>query len=656
LLNTRDVTLPDLIYGNEIDSWGSVAIINATAKPSRECVLLCSGESLAQTETAVPIIQPMSVRKVGFALKGRSQEKSGETSLELALVEKRSGQNKELDRVTIPLRIVRPEGPHKKTYISSLDGSIQHYAITPAKGPAGEPAALFLSLHGANVEALNQVRSYHPKTWGHIVAPTNRRPYGYNWEDWGRIDALDVLELVQRKLKINPDRVYLTGHSMGGHGVWQIGGLFPDRFAAIGPSAGWISFWSYKVRNAYENPTPLEKMLMRANLPSDTFALAPNYSQQGVYILHGSNDDNVPVNEARQMAAELAKFHEDYIYHEEQGAGHWWDVSPEAGVDCVDWAPLFDFFARHARPSKEMVREIHFVTPCPGISASNNWLTIEAQKSQLQLSRADIRVDPAGARISGTTDNVACISFDLSVVEPKEAISVELDKQTVPDIPWPKEGTRIWLMQDSGKWTAIPKPSPAMKGPHRYGLFKDAIKNQVIFVYGTKGTSRENAWAFAKARYDAETFWYQGNGSVDVIADTEFEVSREPDRNVVLYGNAETNAAWKLLLKKSPVQVHRNEVIIGTKEIPGKDVACLFIRPRPGSERASIGVISGTGLAGMRAADNIPYLYAGYNFPDCLVFTPKVLTEGSKGVEGAGFFGLDWSVETGELVWKDKAK
>jgi hypothetical protein len=58
----------------------------------------------------------------------------------------------------------------------------------------------------------------------------------------------------------------------------------------------------------------------------------------------------------------------------------------------------------------------------------------------------------------------------------------------------------------------------------------------------------------------------------------------------------------------------------------------------------------------MRAADNIPYLYAGYNFPDCLVFTPKVLTEGSKGVEGAGFFGLDWSVETGELVWKDKAK
>ena len=33
----------------------------------------------------------------------------------------------------------------------------------------------------------------------------------------------------------------IFGHSMGGHGTWNIGVTFPDRFAAIGPSAGWIS-------------------------------------------------------------------------------------------------------------------------------------------------------------------------------------------------------------------------------------------------------------------------------------------------------------------------------------------------------------------------------------------------------------------------------
>ena len=82
----------------------------------------------------------------------------------------------------------------------------------------------------------------------------------------------------------------------------------------------------------------------------------------------------------------------------------------------------------------------------------------------------------------------------------------------------------------------------------------------MMFVYGTKGTAEENAWALAKSRYDAETFAYRGNGSIDVVADTEFEPEAEPDRNVILYGNADTNAAWAALLGASPVQVRRGSI------------------------------------------------------------------------------------------------
>ena len=63
-----------------------------------------------------------------------------------------------------------------------------------------------------------------------------------------------------------------------------------------------------------------------------------------------------------------------------------------------------------------------------------------------------------------------------------------------------------------------------------------------------QGKSEENTWAFAKARYDAETFWYRGNASIDVIPDTAFDAAAKPDRNVILYGNADTNAAWDALL------------------------------------------------------------------------------------------------------------
>jgi hypothetical protein len=38
----------------------------------------------------------------------------------------------------------------------------------------------------------------------------------------------------------NPRRTWLTDHSMGGHGTWHLGVAYPDMFAPIGPSAGWI--------------------------------------------------------------------------------------------------------------------------------------------------------------------------------------------------------------------------------------------------------------------------------------------------------------------------------------------------------------------------------------------------------------------------------
>jgi poly(3-hydroxybutyrate) depolymerase len=150
--------------------------------------------------------------------------------------------------MTFKLPIVNPGQPHKRTYISDVDGSVQYYSIVPQQPPPkpGEKPALVLSLHGASVEAISQAGAYSAKSWAHIVCPTNRRPYGFDWEDWGRIDAMDVFERAQVLLDTDRSRTYLTGHSMGGHGVWTIGSLFPDRFAAIGPSAGWLSFSSYR--------------------------------------------------------------------------------------------------------------------------------------------------------------------------------------------------------------------------------------------------------------------------------------------------------------------------------------------------------------------------------------------------------------------------
>jgi hypothetical protein len=214
------------------------------------------------------------------------------------------------------------------------------------------------------------------------------------------------------------------------------------------------------------------------------------------------------------------------------------------------------------------------------------------------------------------------------------------------------------LVRNGGTWSVSQSaPAPSQKGPARQGPFKEAFRNRVVLVFGTNGTAEENAWSLARARFDAETFWYRGNGSVDIVSDARFlEPGREADfrdRNVIVYGHAESNAAWPVLLGESPVQVRRGKVKIGARTVAGDDLACLFIRPRPGGNVASVGVITGSGLTGLRLTERLPYFTSGVAYPDCLLLRAKIVIESSGGPVAAGYFGGDWGVESGEFAWHE---
>ncbi len=67
-----------------------------------------------------------------------------------------------------------------------------------------------------------------------IVAPLTER-------GWGRVGysiLLSSLSWAQRQFNIDPDRIYVTGHSMGGHMSWRTGMKLPDRWAAVSPMSG----------------------------------------------------------------------------------------------------------------------------------------------------------------------------------------------------------------------------------------------------------------------------------------------------------------------------------------------------------------------------------------------------------------------------------
>ena len=641
MIKEKDLTLPDLIRGETGFKWGGVTIINAGKQITGDLDIRCTVKE-TQVSTPLPAIEKLTSRRVNYKIPVPPDLEEDECEVVIELFSKKG---RLLDSYSFMIKVKDFAQNHDRTFISRIDGSVQYYSVTPGIRPKGKGQSLYLSVHGAGVQARNQAWTYDPKEDGHIVAPTNRGPFGFAWEDWGRLDALEVLEEGKKLFETAPEKTYLTGHSMGGHGTWYLGATYPDRFAAIAPCAGYPDLLNYASGDdTDEKESEMEKMYTRAGNPCRTLKIAPNYMHHGVYVYHGDADPTVSVEQARLMRRTLAGFHPDFTYYEYPGGTHWFgDIS-------MDWPPIFDYFSLHEIPSPEKVRKLEFYTANPGVSASSNWLSIHQQIRPFEISsvKAEISSDSSMLRIS--TENILTLCIrpgDMSVVYP---LAIDIDGQEML-IDSENKGSHYFSRSGEGKWLPSGKPVPGEKGPHRYGGFKDAFKNNMLFVYGTRGSSEENRWNFLKARFDAETFSYRGNGSIEIITDRQFRDNKFEGRNVILYGNADNNLAWEILLAESPVKVYRGRIVIGDRTITGDDIACYFTRPLQGSDNCSVGIIAGTGIRGMRAAYPNQYFIAGTAFPDLTVFRMPRAGSGFDAVECAGFFGNDWSVTEGDFTW-----
>ena len=137
------------------------------------------------------------------------------------------------------------------------------------------------------------------------------------------------------------------------------------------------------------------------------------------------------------------------------------------------------------------------------------------------------------------------------------------------------------------------------------------------------------------------------------MADVQFVPTEEVDRTVVIYGNADENAAWQALLADSPVQVRNGEVAVGDRLIAGNGLATMFVRPRPGSDTASVVVFAGTGSLGTRTLQTISLFIPFVRYPDLMVFRGPIEGSLSLQVDAAGYFANDWSLQDAEVLWHE---
>lgn len=157
-----------------------------------------------------------------------------------------------------------------------------NYLLYLPEGYAADGKAwpLMLFLHGAG-ESGNDVQRVKLHGPPKLVETRKDFPFilvspqspGRGW-DPRMLGAL--LDHVEANYRVDKDRIYVTGLSMGGFGTWTLAAADPGRFAAIAPICGG------------GNPADAEKL---KNLP--------------IWVFHGAKDPVVPASRSEDMVTAL---------------------------------------------------------------------------------------------------------------------------------------------------------------------------------------------------------------------------------------------------------------------------------------------------------------------------------------------------------------
>ncbi len=219
-----------------------------------------------------------------------------------------------------------------KSFQASTGNSINYSLFVPQEIQPDEQLPLVLCLHGGRgatwAAKVAGGAEFQQKRRCFVMAPACEAiaiwvAAGYG-DDYSKTmsvenEVMEAIDDVIAKYPVDPDRLYVTGQSKGGHGTWGMISKFPDRFAAAAPVCG---------------PFYTDDVSAIAELP--------------IWIFHGNNDQSVPVEISRKLVAALREAGASPGYTEFPGVGHnsW---IPAYSMD-VFWDWLFE--QRRGGPSE----------------------------------------------------------------------------------------------------------------------------------------------------------------------------------------------------------------------------------------------------------------------------------------------------------------
>lgn len=196
---------------------------------------------------------------------------------------------------SLPIGAAEPDDTSftRRVYDASKAIHLPYRMLTVGSNTTGRPMPVIIFLHGAIARGSDNVE---PLNWGpRLLQETGRKqsqpfllvvpqcPKTLGWTspiEGAGTEPLDltvklVLEVLSKELPLDPKRVYLTGVSMGGIGLWSFLCRHPGVFAAGVP-------------------------VCAAGHPAEITAEAVRFP---IWAFHSDDDHLIPVESAREMVA-----------------------------------------------------------------------------------------------------------------------------------------------------------------------------------------------------------------------------------------------------------------------------------------------------------------------------------------------------------------
>ncbi len=507
---------------------------------------------------------------------------------------------------------------------SVVDGEPDPLLIqVPAQADPKTRFPLVIALHGLNGSEQGILDAFldSKRVDGFVIAPYAHGNAFYRGP--GERQVLATLEWALRRYPIDPDRVSVTGVSMGGTGTAHLALYYADRFSAAAPLCG---YQSYFVRRDTSNRPlrPWERDRMAHWSPT---SIAERGQYLPMWVAHGTKD--FPLENSRVLVNRYKELH--YSMTDE-----WPDTGHNVWTKAYAGARLFPFLSRARRPSAPD----HVIVKADQYRfAELYWVKVTRFASAGPMGLVDAKAK-SDSRIEVETQGVD--AFELARKPPigQGAVEVLVDKKLVS---FPKKEP-ILLQKKDNSWQSGRPDQNADKHARVEGPIRDAFLEPLVFVYGsldetTRRANREVAEAFARSRNGP-------NVSYPVVADRDLDRKTEHENGLFIVGTPADHALLRELEDALPIRSDGKAIVFGGSRHQASGAGAIFIYPNPREPERYLVVITAPDPSGIWRALSLPQL-----LPDFLVYDDSLAPAASEQVLGkdahvvaGGFFDRSWKL------------